>query len=299
MNDSINKFPTFLPSITSVKNFHNYFELVDIVLESEIEAFMLSALDIAYLYNNEPEALKDIIKRAKSKILFLDSGGFEKHNIPYYNENWEIPDLIVIAEKIKPDIIVAFDIISKLYHNNNKNELSLFKKTLKLAERIINIEKKFEIIIHSFNIEEIFVCLQKLKEYNEYIYAIGIPERNLGASIRVRLLKIKQISNFVKNSLKWHDIHLHLFGCSDPSNLTEYSKIGIEIFDGVHWQDLIINPSDGKFQDYSNLLNIKCDCFYCMKFKELINENYNYEEEFYDYYAINHNLNFYKNLWSG
>lgn len=297
MKDPIDKFPIFLPSITSVKNFHNYFELLNTVLESEVEAFMLSALDINYYYNNEPELLQDITRKIKSKIIFLDSGGFEKFNIPFYKEKWEIHDLIRIADIFKPNFIVAFDIISNLYKTQKYNDLTLFQKTLELADGIINIEKKFEVIIHSFNIEEIFLFLQNLKEHDSNIYAIGIPERNLGNSIRIRLSKIKQIINYIKNSLKWDGIHLHLFGCSNPSNMIEYSKLGIEIFDGVHWQDLIINPINNSFLDYSNLLKLNCNCSFCLEFKNKINENYDYEEKYYNFYAVNHNLNFYKNLW--
>ena len=299
MNDPIDKFPIFIPSITSIKNFHNYFELVTIVLESNITAFMLSALDIAYYFKNEFERVEKIMKKKKAneKIMFLDSGGFEKYNIPYYREHWEIKDLIRIAEKINPQIIVAFDIISNLNKNNHLKDLYLFKNTLELAEGNINVKKKFEVIIHSFNIEKIFSILQELMEYNEFIYAIGIPERNLGESIRIRLINLKQISNFIKNSLNWHSVHLHLFGCSDPSNMIDYSKKGVDIFDGVHWQDLIVNPFNECFLDYSNLLKINCKCRYCLEYKKLINENHNNEEKYYNFYAINHNLEFYKNRW--
>jgi len=255
---------------------------------------MLSALDLAHYYNKKPEIIEEIKERLKNKIFFLDSGGFEKFNIPHFEENWEVHDLIMIIEKVQPNLIVAFDVISNFY---KKKELSLFRKTLQLADGIINVEKKFEVIIHSFNLGEIFQCLQKLKEYDTYIYAIGIPERNLGNSIKVRYSKIKQISNYIKNSLKWHGIHLHLFGCSDPSNMIEYSKIGIEIFDGVHWQDLIIDPLNKSFLSFSNLLKLKCECSYCLEFKKKINENYEYEENYYNFYAINHNLEIYKNLW--
>ena len=86
-------------------------------------------------------------------------------------------------------------------------------------------------------------------------------------------------------------------GCSTPVNMIYYAKLGIDIFDGVHWQDLILDPSNYDFQGYSNLLSLECNCDYCSKFKTLINQNYNYEEEYYNYYAINHNLNIYKNLW--
>jgi len=297
LNDPIDKFPIFIPSITSIKNFHNYFELVNIVLDSNITAFMFSALDIAYYFKNEFERVEKIVKKANEKIIFLDSGGFEKYNIPYYRKQWEIQDLISIAEKINPQIIVAFDIISNIYKNNHFKDLYLFKNTLELAEGIINVKKKFEVIIHSFSIEKIFLYLQKLMEYDEFIYAIGIPERNLGESFRIRLINLKQISNFIRNSLNWHSVHLHLFGCSNPSNMIEYSKKGIDIFDGVHWQDLIINPLNGCFLGYSNLLKINCNCRYCLEYKKLINENHNNEEKYYNFYAINHNLEFYRNIW--
>ncbi|KKN27645.1 hypothetical protein LCGC14_0862380, partial [marine sediment metagenome] len=75
-----------------IKNFHNYFELVTIVLESNITAFMFSALDIAYYFKNEFERVEKIVKKANEKIMFLDSGGFEKYNIPYYRKQWEIQD---------------------------------------------------------------------------------------------------------------------------------------------------------------------------------------------------------------
>ena len=79
--------------------------------------------------------------------------------------------------------------------------------------------------------------------------------------------------------------------------MIEYSKKGIDIFDGVHWQDLIINPLNGCFLGYSNLLKINCNCRYCLEYKKLINENHNNEEKYYNFYAINHNLEFYRNIW--
>lgn len=296
MKDPIENFPIFIPALTIVKNMHNYEELLNLLLNSETESIMLSAFDLSKKFN-DLNPLVEEIKNHREKVFFLDSGGFEKFNIPYFNGDWKIDDLISIIEKIRPDIIVAYDKIVNNIEQAKSDIISSFLNTIKLSEKMVSVEKKFEVVIHSQDIEKIFSILQDLKEYDKNIYAISIPERNLGYSINIRLVLVKQITNYIKNNLNWKNIHIHLMGCSDPLLMIEYAHLGIDIFDGVHWQDLIINPLNNMFQDYSNLLNINCKCPYCTKFGDLINQNYNYEEEFYNYYAINHNLYFYKNLW--
>ncbi len=297
LTNLLENFPLFIPSITSIKNFHNYLELFKIILESNTKAIMISALDINYYLKKEPKSIIKFIDRSKNKFIFLDSGGFEKHNIPYYNEKWEINDLILVAEKIQPNILVAFDIIHNYYKSRNYEDISLFVKTLELADGRFDTKKKFEVIIHSFNLEEIFNTINDLKNYDKYLYAIGIPERNLGNSIRTRMSKVKRIVNYIKNSLKWNTIYFHLFGCSDPLDMIKYSKLGVDIFDGVHWQDLIINPLNYTFFSYSNLMKLNCKCSYCKKFHEMINRNYDYEENNYNFYAINHNLELLRKIW--
>lgn len=297
MKNLVNESPFFIPALTTVKNMHSYKNILEVLLESETKAYMLSALDLKFLISKELKNIHIEKSKNQNKIFFLDSGGFEKFNIPYLKKKWKFTDFISIIELFKPDIIVAFDEIHENINQDKSQMISSFLKTIELSEKVIQLGKKFEFIIHSNIIERIFLLLEEIKQYNKNLYAIGIPERNLGYSIRTRFNIVKQIVNFIRNELKWSDIHIHLMGCSDPIHMIEYSKLGINIFDGVHWQDLLIDPESLEFLDFSNLLQLNCKCKYCNNFRDNIRKNYNFEENFYNYYAINHNLNIYNNLW--
>ena len=85
-------------------------------------------------------------------------------------------------------------------------------------------------------------------------------------------------------------------GCSYPSSIVKYSNLGIDLFDGIHWQDMIFNPKNHEFIDFSNLMDIDCKCKYCRDFKKVINKNENFLENYYMYYALSHNLYNYKLL---
>jgi len=286
-------YPIFIPAITSVKNMHNYEGLIKIILNGINKAFMLSALDLKFNFINLNEILKDFNNR-KNKIFFLDSGGFEKYHLSYFKKKWLVEDLISVIIKYKPDIIVAYD---EILPNNELNDpIPNFLETIKLIENEIPKEKNFEIVIHASDINQIFLTINNLREYEKFLFAICIPERNLGNSIRTRFMKIEQICNYIKNKIEWKEIKIHLMGCSDFLHMIKYAKLGIDIFDGVHWQDLIINPATKMFQDYSSLLTVDCRCPYCLEFKQKINENYGYEEIMYNYYALNHNLFYYNSF---
>ena len=78
--------------------------------------------------------------------------------------------------------------------------------------------------------------------------------------------------------------------------IKKYSALGVELFDGIHWQDSLFNPSKTDFTDLSRLMDIDCSCQYCNKLRDIRKINKKEFENLYMYYTLSHNLFHFKVL---
>jgi queuine/archaeosine tRNA-ribosyltransferase len=90
---------------------------------------------------------------------------------------------------------------------------------------------------------------------------IGIPERELGASLFERAYNIILIRKILDTSHK--NILLHILGTGNPISILIYSLCGADSFDGLEWCQTVVNPETGHLFHFAQKDLLNCDCPYC------------------------------------
>ncbi len=290
INKKVLQTPEFIPSITSVKNYWNYNLLLEFLSSQQISNFMISAYDIFYL---DKKTIQKLIYNLRNQIqlVFFDSGAFEYYNL-VYPRKWNCAMQLDLIKRINTDVVVSLDSISnneldpEIFENDNEN-YNFIRNSLQDSSVF------YEFVLQGKKIEIIKKQLNKLV-IDKKLLAFCIPEKNLGLSFQSRKEKLTKILDLIKKNYGYDEILFHLMGCSYPKFLFEYAKMGVDLFDGLHWHDSIYNPENNSLLDFSELLNINCNCEFCEAYRKVINETNNNSEDSYFHYALSHNLMQYK-----
>ncbi|MHA1314089.1 MAG: hypothetical protein ACTSRB_09300 [Candidatus Helarchaeota archaeon] len=282
------EIPFFIPALTTVRNFHSYSNLLKVLIERNVSNFMISAYDVYSFLEEGKKHFFDFLKNNSKSIIFLDSGAYETYYLQKKN-SWNNRKLIRVVNEIKPDVIVSLDLIS----NEPQSKIDFtIKNYEEIRKRVKDDKFLFEIVIQDIELDKIQKYLNKLP-IDEKLLAICFPERNLGFSFTKRIKTLEKIVDLLKTNGWYSKVLIHLMGCSDPQLIKEYVKYGIDIFDGVHWQDSTAHHKNYHLIDYSRLLELECNCEYCSEFRKIIKNDIEMLEKHYNYYNLNHNLTFY------
>jgi len=286
----------FIPALTSIKTTKKYEDMLNFLVSMQYPSYMISAYDLYYQPSFELKSkfFKIINENRNNKKLFLDSGGFEVGN-SLKSSKWSLDLLAEVANTIKPDVLVAYDEINSPINKNINKSIQFFKDT----KRLITYKPVcYEIIIHSNDIKEIENYFDYfLEKVNlDDIFAICIPERELGHSFGRRCEKLIEIIPLFKKRFLKYQIKFHLMGCSNPLAIKKYQSLGVGVFDGVHWQDTLIEPGTYNLMDDSWLSEITCDCKACLKYKEYNKKNQDITESYYNYFVLSHNMEIYSRI---
>lgn len=290
INKKVLQTPEFIPSVTTAKNFQNYFHLLDYITSQRISHCMISAYDLYYL--EKPKRDK-IIKNNSTNfnLIFLDSGAFE-----IYNSNspklWNIKNLIENSKSLNVDIIVSLDTIRNREKDISNEDIEFYNQ---LKESLESFPFFYEFVLQGKEINEIKKQLDKI-EIGKKMLAFCVPERNLGYSEKKRKEKLKEIIDLIKNEYGYNDILFHLMGSSYPSLIIDYSKLGVDLFDGIRWTDSIFDYDNKQLKDISELQTLECNCEFCNEYRNIIHRNQFDYDDLYMYYALSHNLYQYKML---
>ncbi|MFW9972056.1 MAG: hypothetical protein ACFFDF_17840 [Candidatus Odinarchaeota archaeon] len=282
--------PEFIPSLTSVKTCFNYLNLLDFLSNQSISHYMISAYDL-YLYKDKVSDMSFVNPEERNTIFFMDSGAFEIHN-NITSIKWNDDLLINTALNFNPDILISLDYISSENKVNLNKELENYEF---IRKKLKDSNQFYSLVMHPTKTKDVSKFLNDLN-IDKKLFSICIPERNLGFSFTKRIEKLKEIIKVIKDDYCFDQLLVHLMGCSYPSSIIKYANLGIELFDGIHWQDMLYNPINNEFTDFSNLIDVNCKCKYCNEFKNNINKSENFLEKYYMYYALSHNLYNYKLL---
>lgn len=201
------------------------------------KSYLVSAYDIYYGFmppnpNDWPE----------TDYLFIDSGGYEindsfdlseRNKFNYQVYPWdkdkmkEIYSNAVACPKFQNSIIIlsSYDTVDP-FEQQLSGALSLIKE---YPYAIVNFIVKI-----SFPIEDLLNDLIKKKDYLGPISIIGFTEKELGNTVRERLLNLVRIKRQLI-SCGWHG-SIHIFGGLEPSLVKLYYIAGADIFDGLSWQ---------------------------------------------------------------
>lgn len=290
INNKVLETPEFIPSLTSIKRYDNYINLLYYLTSQKITHFMISAYDLYYLKPDIPTEIFNQISNSNG-LFFMDSGGFEIHT-GVFSKNWNKDLLTQTAKEINPDIVVSLDTINIDPKNSFLEDLSNYNN---MRNKLKEEQQFYEIVIHGRHFSTIKSFLNNL-EIDRKLLAICIPERNLGNSFDIRYDKLKNILHLIKKEYGFEELLFHLMGCSHPLLIKKYSALGVELFDGIHWQDSLFNPSKTDFTDLSRLMDIDCSCQYCNKLRDIRKINKKEFENLYMYYTLSHNLFHFKVL---
>ncbi len=290
INNKILETPEFIPSLTSIKRYDNYFDLLYYLTNQKITHFMISAYDLYYLKTEIPNEIYNQISNSNG-LCFMDSGGFEIYT-GVFSKNWNNDLLIKTAKEINSDIVVSLDKICVNPKNSFLEDLSNYNI---MRNRLKDYQQFYEIVIHGKHISTIRSFLDNL-EIDKKLLAICIPERNLGNSFDIRCENLKTILHLIKEEYGFEELLFHLMGCSHPLLLKKYAELGVELFDGIHWQDSLFIPTKTDFTDLSRLMDINCSCRYCYKLRDIRKINKKDFENLYMYYTLSHNLFHFKEL---
>lgn len=239
--------PLLVPSFSSKgfkfrkKNGKLYSEALDFINPTGYalkDVALISAYDLKYSYMKPPSS-----RHAYNPELFIiDSGGFETiegtdfsdvYQYPVKPETWTKELYIEELEKWNRS---RYPIVLVSYDNGLENRRNLSKQISdahELFERfpdclftfLIKATKKNAYL----NIPEIILNVEKLKDFP----IIGVTEKELGASILIRMQNIAKLrlaldAANIKNPI-------HIFGSLDPITSSLYFISGAEIFDGLTW----------------------------------------------------------------
>lgn len=285
--------PMFIPALTTKKCSYPYKGLLKLVFSIKPKQLMLSAFDLYHLSrrNENKQYFSELKNLKKSTLTFLDSGGFEA-TFPFSSEFWTIDKLVEAYKCSLTDFVIAFDVVTSKEVSSDTTIRHL-KETVKLVG---DENANFEVVIQG-KAEQIINTIKHLFQ-NGFIYKmntfiIGVPERNLGFSVDVKIFELKRIREVIDNFDQ--NILLHLLGCSTPNLIKKYSTTGVDIFDGIRWQDLLIDKNY-TFQDVSCYEETSCECESCKEYRNLKLENLEKAEKFYPFHLIFHNLLMYERL---
>lgn len=290
INNKVLETPEFIASLTSIKRYSNYFDLISYLTYQKISHFMISAYDLYYLKTEIPIEIYTQISKS-NMLSFMDSGAFEIYTAVFSND-WNNDLLIETTKEINPDIIVSLDRICVDPKSSFLEDLSNYNF---MRDKLKENQQFYEIVIHGSHISIIKSFLDNL-ELDKKLLAICIPERNLGNSFNVRYENLQSILHLIKEEYGFTELLIHLMGCSHPVLIKKYAELGVELFDGIHWHDSLFIPSKAEFTDLSRLMDINCLCKYCNKLRDIRKINKKDFENYYMYYLLSHNLFHFKNL---
>jgi len=258
MIEYVPPFPLLVPSFSSKGNLlipqsdgtyrsDNYSLLQS--LDTRIsKSYLVSAYDIYYgLLPQNPNDWPE------TDYLFIDSGGYEindsfdlseRNKFNYQVFPWdrgkmrEIYSAVISCPKFQNSAVIlsSYDTIGPF-------EQQLFG-ALSLIEEYPHSIVNFLIKI-CFPMEELLNDISEKKDCFDSINIIGFTEKELGYTVRERLLNLIRIKRQLI-SCGWHG-RIHIFGGLEPSLVKLYYVAGADIFDGLSWQRMFYRNSASLF----------------------------------------------------
>jgi queuine/archaeosine tRNA-ribosyltransferase len=273
------KTPFFFPAISSVRTNLEIQSYLELILRMGYPGFLISAYD---LYNSDVKIREKLIRMVSEStnnktVTLLDSGHYEAYW--FRDKKWSFDKMKNILGRVSIDLCFSFDI----FWEENTKEEKYIKDTIKYTVMTSGFQQNGSTIplIHAKAPLLPKLAKRIVKEVNPEI--IGIPERELGASILERAKTVKQIRKALDETGR--DIILHLLGTGNPISLAVYSVCGADTFDGLEWCKNAANPKTGQLLHFVQRDLIECECSAC-KIKGLP----------YHVSTIGHNLVFYRDF---
>ena len=268
--------PFFFPAISTIKTNFTVSEYLDLVLRVGYPGFLISSYDI-YREKEQQKLIEKINQATKGNVITLmDSGNYEA----YWNDDadWDLKKFESVLKKINTDLCFSFDVAWK----KDKNPSDHVKEIISSTARTVGLQASGDTIPIIHSTPENFPKTVKGVVSGIYPQVIGVPERELGASLFERATTLKRIRDEL-NGLN-QDIPIHILGTGNPTSILVYSLCGADLYDGLEWCNTVANPENGHLHHFVQKDLFKCDCNACKA------------DMPYHLQTMAHNLLFYENF---
>ncbi len=257
-------------------------------------------------------------------VVISDSGGFQIYSLKELrklkedgvefrspidgSKHFFTPEKVILIQKsIGSDFLVLLDECTT-YPATKAQAKSSVELTLKWAEKGIEAAKREGVFERVFPVVQGSVykdlreyCLEALKKYGFYQYAIG------GLSVGEPKELLYSVCSWIKKKLP-ENVPVYLMGVGKPEDIIECVSLGIDMFDCViptrnarngllyTWKGrVMIKNSEHRFSDIP--VDPDCRCPTCTRYpRGYLNHLYNSKELSYFRLATIHNLFFYREL---
>lgn len=201
------------------------------------KTYLISAYDIYYGFMpQEPEDWP------YTEYLFVDSGGYEindsfdlseRNRFNYRVFPWDYSKMESVYERV----------VSCPKFENTNIILSVFDGYGTFEQQLqsaINLKNRFQtafanfIIKMNFPVSDLLRGLECNRERLDMFSILGFTEKELGCTLKERLLNLVSIRQQLADC-GWHG-HIHIFGGLEPNLVKLFYCAGADIFDGLSWQ---------------------------------------------------------------
>jgi len=276
-NNKVINTPFFFPAISSIRTNFGIEERLKLIQKIGYPGFLISSYDIYNADEKEKNKLLNIISECTGgeTLTLLDNGNYEA----FWNNDkeWCFKNLEFVLNKISVDFCFSFDI----FWNKRKNVEQHLKETVTSIAKTAGAQKSGTTVPLLHSDSKLFpeMARRVVERINPEV--IGVPERELGASVFERAITVKRIRDELDRTNR--QIPLHLLGAGSPISILIYTLCGADIYDALEWCDTIIDPKTCHLFHFAQKELIDCNCSAC-KVKDIT----------YHTQAMAHNLIFYK-----
>jgi hypothetical protein len=233
--------PSMVPSISSFETQMFVNDAISLQKALNEPISLVSAYD--FKDASTSAKLVDSCKRfSEGGILMLDSGGYESSRIRRYASNkstdWNFSQYKDVCEKVNADLIFSFDYFIGAGESANDFAIRLVQHCH--DEHSFVPSGKLIPVVHILSNDGSRTLIDnELKEVISRVAheltpsLIAIPERELGAGILSKSLKVKRIVQIL-STMKTPP-RLHILGCGNLLSFAFLACSGAAVFDGLEW----------------------------------------------------------------
>ena len=227
------------------------------------EAILISAYDIHHNFLEDSSALRCGFRNSdydKPRLLFIDSGGYEKDGSSpdkQFGENWheqlqwEESDYRCTIDNLDNDIrpiVVNWDRFDS-YTEQIEAGQEFFGSRLSIGSTML-LKPPNNLGVHDFG-EFPVEDFAKLRAFD----IIGVTEKEIGDSVLDRLVNIARLRRHLDEA--GVESPIHIFGGLDPLYTPLYVAAGGELFDGLGWLRYVYREGIAMHRDSAAILDME------------------------------------------
>ncbi len=275
-NRKIMRTPFFFPAVSTVKTNLELMEYLRLLRRIDYPGFLVSSYDIYHAGEKEKERVLEYVSESThgETLTLLDSGYYEAYW--HRDREWNIENL----EPILNEIAVDFCFSSDVFWDEKTGVRQHAGETITSIARTAGMQRSGTTIplIHSNPQSFPEIVRMVVEGINPEI--VGVPERELGASIFERATTVRRIRDELDKTKQ--TVPLHILGAGHPISILIYTLCGADIYDALEWCTTTVDRRTGGLYHFIQREMLDCSCTAC-RMKDMA----------YHTQTIAHNLVFY------